>query len=145
MHCIMRAPASNAASKRPFGAVGAALTGKGWVSEPDIHCAEFLRIAVVRPSVSRGISARLMYALGMTQRRKEIEAFVQRFIVEIMAAEWAEMTAPQTITGQFNAWGVTTREGRRRWIGATAENTLTALAPSSTVLVIIGVYGETKG
>jgi hypothetical protein len=53
----------------------------------------------------------------MMQRRKEIEAFVPRRIVEIMAAELVEMTAPQIITDQFNARNVATRKGRRATAG----------------------------
>jgi hypothetical protein len=61
----------------------------------------------------------------MTQRRKEIEAFVQRLVVEVETAEAAGLTAPEDIADHFNATGVTTRKGRR-WTGATVEKFLSS-------------------
>ncbi len=61
----------------------------------------------------------------MARRRQEIEAFVRHLIVEVEAAEAAEMVAPQAIADHFNAKGVTTRKGRR-WTGATVATCLSS-------------------
>jgi hypothetical protein len=61
----------------------------------------------------------------MAQRRRQIEAFVRRFVVEVEAAEAAGMTAPQAIAEHFNAKGVTTRKGRR-WTGVTVAKFLSS-------------------
>jgi hypothetical protein len=61
----------------------------------------------------------------MTQRRQQIEAFVQRLVVEVEAAEAAGKTAPRAIADHFNAKGITTRKGRR-WTGATVAKFLSS-------------------
>ena len=55
----------------------------------------------------------------------EIEAFVQRIVAEIEAAEAAGMTEPHVIAEHFNAAGITTRKGRS-WNGATVTKFLSS-------------------
>lgn len=61
----------------------------------------------------------------MTPRKREIEAFVQRIVAEVEAAEAAGMQTPEAIAAHFNAKGLTTRKGRD-WTAATVAKFLSS-------------------
>ena len=61
----------------------------------------------------------------MTPRKREIEAFVRRIVIEVEAAEAAGMRTPDAIAAHFNAKGLTTRKGRH-WTAATVAKFLSS-------------------
>ena len=61
----------------------------------------------------------------MTERRREIEAFVRGIVAEIEAAEAVGIRTPDAIAAHFNAKGLTTRKGRD-WTAATVAKFLSS-------------------
>lgn len=61
----------------------------------------------------------------MSQRRAEIEAFVDRLVAEVETAAAAGIATPAAIAAHFNARGLTTRKGRG-WTAATVAKFLSS-------------------
>jgi len=72
-------------------------------------------------------SARVLYTLGMTPPRPDIDAFLRRIAAEIRAADPAGEMTHGAIAAHLNGAGLTTRKGRP-WTGATVEKFLSSPA-----------------